>query len=100
MAEANGDSRASAERPDYSSFAQQKRSSVELGMGVLSHAAHIHPGAFAELLQDLHRRLCDVACPWDACHVTRMSTLHHARKTQTFNDSALLKLVLRARERG
>ncbi|CAK0741103.1 hypothetical protein CVIRNUC_001300 [Coccomyxa viridis] len=45
FSEANGHSRVSAERPDYSSFAQQKRSSVELGMGNISHAANIYPGA-------------------------------------------------------
>ena len=44
FSEANGHSRISAERPDYSSFAQQKRSSVELGMGNISHAANIYPG--------------------------------------------------------
>lgn len=44
FSEANGHSRVSAERPDYSSFAQQKRSSVELGMGNISHAANIYPG--------------------------------------------------------
>ena len=42
--EANGDSRASTDRPDYSTFQQQRRSSVELGMGNLSHAANINPG--------------------------------------------------------
>lgn len=39
--------RGSAERPDYSCFAQQKRSSVELGMGMISHAANINPGETA-----------------------------------------------------
>jgi hypothetical protein len=42
--EAIGDSRKSAERLDFSNFAQQKRSSVELGMGNISHAANINPG--------------------------------------------------------
>lgn len=42
--EANGDSRSSADRLNFSDFAQQKRSSVELGMGNISHAANINPG--------------------------------------------------------
>ena len=41
--DANGDSRASVDRVDYSSFAQQKRSSIELGMGNISHTANINP---------------------------------------------------------
>ena len=46
--DANGESRASVDRPDYSTFAQQKRSSVELGMGNISHAANINPGGSSE----------------------------------------------------
>lgn len=41
---ANGDSRRSADRLDFSDYAQQKRCSVELGMGNISHAANINPG--------------------------------------------------------
>ena len=52
FSEANGHSRVSAERPDYSSFAQQKRSSVELGMGNISHAANIYPGKPPKQLPD------------------------------------------------
>ena len=41
---ANGDSRRSADRLDFSDYAQQKRCSVELGMGNISHAANINSG--------------------------------------------------------
>ena len=57
--EANGDSRASTDRPDYSKLAQQRRSSVELGMGNLSHAANINPGWYITH-EHLHHCLCYV----------------------------------------
>jgi len=62
--EANGDSQR-GDRPDYSNFAQQKRSSVELGMGNTSHAAITNPDQLACMIQEVLRgHWRNVCCVW------------------------------------